>query len=82
MIQSNSERIMVSFKSCNKIICLLPYELLTSSPVKRHPVSEDASRFLQESAIKLILASPHYSWPVHLLVDALTPLIAAQGGTG
>jgi hypothetical protein len=30
MIQSNIERIMVSFMSCSKIICLLPYQLLTS----------------------------------------------------
>ena len=43
MIQSNIERIMVSFMSCNKIIRLLPYQLLTSCPVKRHPVSENAT---------------------------------------
>ena len=30
MIQSNIERIMVSFVSCNKIICVLPYQFLTS----------------------------------------------------
>ena len=82
MIQSNIERIMVSFMSCNKIIRLLPYEFFTSCPVKRHLVSENASRFPQKSALKLSFASHLHSWPVHLLVDSLIPLIAAQGGTG
>jgi hypothetical protein len=74
MIQSTIERIMVSFMSRNKIIRLLPYELKTSCPVKRHPVSENASRFPQKSATKLILASRMNSWPVHLLGESLTPL--------
>ena len=81
-IQSNIERIMVSFRSYNKIIRSLPYQLLTSCPVKCHPASENASRFPQKNAIKLILASHLNPWPVHLLVDSLTPLKAAQGGTG
>jgi hypothetical protein len=77
MIQSNIERIMVSFMSYK-----LPDEFLTSCPVKRHPASENTSRLPQESALKLTLASHLHSWPVYLLVDSLTPLIAAQGGTG
>jgi hypothetical protein len=72
MIQSTIERIMVSFMRCNKIIRLLPYELLTSCPVKRHLVSENASRLPQKSAIKLILASHLNPWPVHLLFDSLS----------
>ena len=82
MIQSNIERIMVSFMSCNKIIRLLPCEFFTSCPVKRDPASENASWLPQKSAIKLILARLLHPWLAHLLVDALTPLIAAQGGTG
>ena len=81
-IQSNIERIMVSFMSCNKIIRLLPYEFLTSCPVKRHPASENASRVPQKSATKHILASHLHSWSVHLLFDSLTPLKDAQGATG
>jgi hypothetical protein len=76
-IQSNIERIIVSFMSYK-----LPYEFLTSCPVKRHPASENASWLPQKSAIKLSLASHLHSWPVHLLVDSLAPLIAAQGGIG
>ena len=82
MIQSTIERIMVSFMSCNKIIRLLPYKFLTSCPVKGHPASENPSRFPQKRAIKLILASRLNPWPVYFHFDFLTPLIAAQGGTG
>jgi len=73
-IQSNIERIIVSFMSCNKIIRLSPYEFFTSCPVKRHPASENASRLPQKSVIQIILTSHLNPWPVHLLADALTPL--------
>ena len=73
MIQRNIERIMVSFMSCNKIIRLLPYQLLTSCPIKRDLAAENTSRFPQKSAIKATLASHLNPWPVHLLADALTP---------
>jgi hypothetical protein len=76
-IQSNIERIMVSFMSYK-----LPYEFLTSCPVKRRPASENARWLPQKSAIKPILASHLNPRPVHLLVDALAPLIASQGETG
>ena len=66
-IQSNIERIIVSFMSCNKIIRLSPYEFFTSCPVKRHPASENASRLPQKSAIQLILTSHLNPWPAHLL---------------
>ena len=76
-IQSNIERIIVSFMSYK-----LPDEFLTSCPVKRHLASENTSRLPQESAIQLILASHLNPWPVHLIADALSPPKAAQGGTG
>ena len=68
MIQRIIERIMVSFMSWNKIIRLLPDQLLTWCPVKRHLASENACRFPQKSAMKLILASHLHSWPARRLL--------------
>ena len=78
MIQSNIERIMVSFMSSNKRTRLWPSELLTSWLVKRHPASENASRVPQKNAAKLILSSHFHSWPGRLLGDSLSLLIAGR----
>ena len=48
-IQSNIERIMVSFMSCNKIIRLLPYEFFWFVPRYASPVPETPAGCLKKA---------------------------------
>ena len=56
--------------------------VLAFHPVERYLISENARWLPYKSPLKPVFASHLHPWPVHLLFDSLTPITAAQGGTG